>query len=178
MMISRVCGAGIRSAMRRHFVQAGPAGPQAKFAEEPPGSLAYADLPRAREGVVCLTTGHLALACNPVAGNRAARTPLSLFTSSDNGESWQDRIELESEAGEFYYPAVVATETGPAISYTWNRRRIAVARIAFDGEKDFAAAIQIDAHRLDPPTNQEIRVFVLAGRVPFASARREPRRSN
>jgi len=69
---------------------------------------------------------------DPVAGNRAARTPLSLFTSSDNGESWQDRIELESEAGEFSYPAVVATESDLAISYTWNRRRIAVARIAFD----------------------------------------------
>lgn len=79
-----------------------------------------------------LGNGCLALVCNPVAGNWAARTPLSILFSWDNGESWPSRIELETEPGEFSYPAVIAA--GPehedlVVTYTWNRRRIAYLRI-------------------------------------------------
>ena len=74
--------------------------------------------------------GTLALACNPVAGNWAARTPLSVLFSKDNGESWPERFDIETEPGEFSYPALIEFEAGLMISYTWNRRRIAVARIS------------------------------------------------
>jgi predicted neuraminidase len=73
--------------------------------------------------------GTLALICNPVAGNWAARTPLSVLFSKDNGKSWPERIDIETEPGEFSYPAIIEVEDGLMISYTWNRRRIAVARI-------------------------------------------------
>jgi len=74
--------------------------------------------------------GTLALACNPVAGNWAARTPLSVLFSKDNGESWPERFDIETEPGEFSYPAIIEFEAALMISYTWNRRRIAVARIS------------------------------------------------
>jgi predicted neuraminidase len=73
--------------------------------------------------------GTLALVCNPVAGNWAARTPLSVLFSKDNGESWPERLDIETEPGEFSYPSIIEIEDGLMISYTWNRRRIAVARI-------------------------------------------------
>lgn len=74
--------------------------------------------------------GKLALACNPVAGNWAARTPLSVLLSTDNGDTWPDRIDIETGPGEYSYPAIVETPDGLAVSYTWNRRRIALARIS------------------------------------------------
>ena len=90
------------------------------------------DVPNNNSGLdlVRMKNGDLALVCNPVPGNWAARTPLSVLFSRDNGETWPGRIDLETEPGEFSYPAIIETDEGLAISYTWNRRRIAVARIA------------------------------------------------
>lgn len=76
-----------------------------------------------------LPDGTLAVACNPVAGNWAARTPLSVLFSRDNGRSWPARLDIETEPGEFSYPALVANGDHLELSYTWNRRRIAYARI-------------------------------------------------
>jgi len=77
-----------------------------------------------------LPDGTLALACNPVPGNWAARTPLSVLFSRDNGESWPGRIEVETASGEFSYPAIIVEGGGLALSYTWNRRRIAFVRLS------------------------------------------------
>lgn len=71
----------------------------------------------------------LALACNPVPGNWAPRTPLSLLFSRDGGRSWPWRFDVETGPGEFSYPAVIASGEGLALCYTWNRRRIAFLRI-------------------------------------------------
>lgn len=95
-------------------------------------STAYPiEVPNNNSGLdlVRMSSGALALICNPVPGNRAARTPLSLLLSGDNGRTWPERIDIETEPGEFSYPSITETETGLAISYTWNRRRIAVATI-------------------------------------------------
>lgn len=91
-------------------------------------------LPNNNSGVdvAQLPDGTLALACNPVAGNWAARTPLSILFSFDQGESWPERLDVETEAGEYSYPALIPTETGLALAYTWNRRRIAF--LALDRE--------------------------------------------
>ena len=77
-----------------------------------------------------LSDGTLALACNPVPGNRAPRTPLSLLFSRDEGQSWPWRFDVETGPGEFSYPAVIASGEGLVLCYTWNRRRIAFVRIA------------------------------------------------
>lgn len=70
-----------------------------------------------------LADGTLALICNPVA--ERVRTPLSLFLSFDNGQTWPRRLDLETEPGEYSYPAIIPTAVGMAITYTWRRQRIA-----------------------------------------------------
>lgn len=71
----------------------------------------------------------LYLVCNPVAANWGLRSPLSVFKSCDDGESWSKLCDLETEKGEFSYPAVVAGKSKLYISYTYNRRNIALAEI-------------------------------------------------
>ncbi len=75
--------------------------------------------------VARLPDGRLALACNPVAGDWAARTPLRLSLSPDNGVTWTHHVDLASGPGEFSYPAVVATATG--VAATWTDRRTSIA---------------------------------------------------
>jgi predicted neuraminidase len=95
-------------------------------------STAYPlDLPHNNSGIdlARLSDGTLVLACNPVAGGRDARTPLSLLFSRDEGATWTARIDVETGPGEFSYPAVIASGDGLALCYTWNRRRIAFLRM-------------------------------------------------
>jgi predicted neuraminidase len=88
-------------------------------------------LPNNNSGVdvVRMQTGILALACNPVEGNWAARSPLSILFSNDNGKTWPQRLDVETGPGEFSYPALIEDGNGLCVAFTWNRRRIAVARI-------------------------------------------------
>jgi predicted neuraminidase len=102
---------------------------------------AYATtLPNNNSGldVVRLLSGQLVLACNPVAGNWGRRTPLVLMVSADDGGSWADAMALETEEGEFSYPAIIAAGGWVHVTYTWNRanivhRRIAIADLAIAG---------------------------------------------
>jgi predicted neuraminidase len=89
------------------------------------------DVPNNNSGLdlTQMNDGTLALACNPVSGNWAARSPLCVLFSTDNGETWPERVDLETDPGEFSYPAIIEIPEGLAVSYTWNRRRIAVARL-------------------------------------------------
>lgn len=89
------------------------------------------DVPNNNSGidVARLPNGTLALACNPVGERGGARTPLSLLFSDDGGETWPDRLDLETDPGEFSYPALVPDGDGLAVAWTWNRRRIAFARV-------------------------------------------------
>lgn len=71
---------------------------------------------------VRLADGRIALVCNPVS---SGRTPLSLLLSHDNGDSWQERIDLETEAGEYSYPSIVQAADGRLhVVYTWRREEI------------------------------------------------------
>jgi predicted neuraminidase len=52
------------------------------------------------------------------------RSPLNVAISRD-GKHWQAALVLESEKGEFSYPAVIQTKDGLVqITYTWKRQRI------------------------------------------------------
>lgn len=90
--------------------------------------LYLTDLPNPNSGVdlVKLEDGRLLLVYNPTGKNWGARTPLTLSLSTDNGRTWKGIAHLETEAGEYSYPAIVETEDGVAISYTWRRERIRV----------------------------------------------------
>jgi len=71
--------------------------------------------------------GKLFMACNPVKGNWGARTPLALFMGSEDGECWEMFLRLEKAEGEYSYPSLTYTFNGLWISYTYNRKNIAVA---------------------------------------------------
>ena len=85
------------------------------------------DLPNNNSGLdlAKLRDGTLALVFNPVAGNWAARTPLRLALSFDNGATWPRWLDIETEPGEYSYPAIIPTAVGMAITYTWKRERVA-----------------------------------------------------
>jgi predicted neuraminidase len=52
------------------------------------------------------------------------RSPINLAVSPD-GKSWQAGLVLESEPGEYSYPAVIVTPDGKIhTTYTWQRKRI------------------------------------------------------
>ena len=89
---------------------------------------AYAtQIPNNNSGLDLVRTanGTLYLVCNPVEANWGQRSPLSLFVSRDDGESWKKLLDLESGAGENSYPAIIAHDDMLEITYTYNRENIA-----------------------------------------------------
>jgi predicted neuraminidase len=53
------------------------------------------------------------------------RTPLCLAVSHDEGETWEDRITLENEQGEFSYPSIIqGSDSAIHIIYTHQRTRM------------------------------------------------------
>ena len=52
------------------------------------------------------------------------RSPLNVAVSRD-GKAWEAALVLESEPGEYSYPAVIQTPDGRVhITYTWKRQRV------------------------------------------------------
>lgn len=81
-------------------------------------------VPHSNSGLdaVRLADGRIVLACNPV---HEGRTPLALLVSSDNGETWPVRVDLETEPGEYSYPAIIQTrDTRVHVVYTHCRTQI------------------------------------------------------
>lgn len=77
--------------------------------------------PNAGIDAVTLQDGRHLLVYNPVP---KGRTPL-VVAISRNGRDWQQVVTLESDAGEYSYPAVIQTSDGRVhITYTWKRQRI------------------------------------------------------
>lgn len=71
-----------------------------------------------------LEDGRVLMVYNPVGKNWGKRTPLYLASSSDNGQTWANLAALETNPGEYSYPAIVRTAKGIAITYTWKRERV------------------------------------------------------
>ena len=66
------------------------------------------------------------------------RSPLNVAVSRD-GKDWQPAIVLESEPGEYSYPAIIQTADGLVhITYTWKRQR--VRHVVFDPVKAISDA--------------------------------------
>ena len=85
------------------------------------------DMPNNNSGLDCvrMENGTLALVCNPVEKDWGPRSPLTLFLSGDNGDTFRKLLDLETDPGEYSYPAIVAHGNTLYITYTWNRKRIA-----------------------------------------------------
>jgi predicted neuraminidase len=85
--------------------------------------LAATSLPNPNSGIDAanLDDGRMILVYNHTA---RGRSPLNVAIS-DDGRTWQAALVLETERGEFSYPAVIGTSDGHAhITYTWNRKKI------------------------------------------------------
>ena len=55
---------------------------------------------------------------------RQGRSPLNVAISPD-GRAWKELLELETDPGEYSYPAIIQARDGLVhITYTWNRNRI------------------------------------------------------
>ena len=68
------------------------------------------------------------MVCNPLGlsenQDTGPRTPLSIMKSHD-GINWQKLIDLESDQGEYSYPAIIEGNDGTIhITYTWRREKI------------------------------------------------------
>ena len=90
-------------------------------------SVAYpTSMPNNNSGLDCvrMDNGILALVCNPVEKDWGPRSPLTLFLSEDNGDTFRKGMDLETEPGEFSYPAIIAQGDVLYVTYTWNRKKI------------------------------------------------------
>ena len=77
--------------------------------------------PNAGTDAVTLRDGRHVLVYNPVP---KGRTPLKVAVSVD-GKTWREVVTLESDPGEYSYPAVIQSSDGLVhITYTWRRERI------------------------------------------------------
>lgn len=82
------------------------------------------DLPQNNSGLdaIRLRDGRVAVVYNH---STSERTPLNLAVSGDMGRTWKAGPVLESEPGEYSYPAIVQGGDGTLhIAYTWRRQRI------------------------------------------------------
>jgi predicted neuraminidase len=87
------------------------------------GEMALLEVPNPNSGTDALTLrdGRHLLVCNPVP---KGRSPLAVLLSED-GLAWREALTLESEPGEFSYPAVIQAADGKVhITYTWKRLKV------------------------------------------------------
>ncbi len=85
--------------------------------------LQLLDLPNPNSGIDAthLKDGRIVLIYNHTP---KGRSPLNVGISTD-GTAFRQALELETERGEFSYPAVIQTSDGHVhITYTWNRKKI------------------------------------------------------
>ena len=94
------------------------------------GPMSLTALPNPNSGTdaVTLADGRHVLVYNhtgPIPGQWGGRrSPLNVAVSTD-GKQWQAAMVLESEPGEFSYPAVIQTADGRVhVTYTWKRRSV------------------------------------------------------
>ena len=87
------------------------------------GKMSATTLPNPNAGTdaVTLRDGRHVLVYNHTT---KGRSPLNLAVSKD-GQDWQAALVLESEPGEYSYPAVIQTRDGLVhLAYTWKRQRM------------------------------------------------------
>ncbi len=87
------------------------------------GKMTLLDLPNPNSGIdaTTLADGRFLLVYNHTP---KGRSPLNVAVSSD-GKKWEPTLVLESEPGEYSYPAVIQARDGLVhITYTWKRQRV------------------------------------------------------
>lgn len=82
-----------------------------------------------------ISQDHVAMVCNPVSGNWAARSPLSLLLSEDNAKNFRKELDLETDDAEFSYPCIRRYGDELHICYTSRRESIVYAKVIIEGRK-------------------------------------------
>lgn len=94
-------------------------------------SAKITNLPNPNSGIdtVTLKDGRIVLIYNHTS---KGRSPLNIAVSKD-GDKWSDPIVLESEPGEYSYPAIIQAADGKIhATWTWQRKRVKHAVIPLD----------------------------------------------
>ncbi len=94
-------------------------------------SAKITNLPNPNSGIdaVTLKDGRIVLIYNHTP---KGRSPLNIAVSKD-GDKWSEPIVLESEAGEYSYPAIIQAADGNIhATWTWQRKRVKHAIIPLD----------------------------------------------
>lgn len=95
-------------------------------------------IPNNNSGIeIAQDRGCLYLICNPIPGNWAARTPIVIKKSDDNGASFTDFCSLDTDdfdrqtklSAEFSYPSAVVRGGKLYVAYTYFRRQMAFCEI-------------------------------------------------
>lgn len=91
--------------------------------------------PNSGTDAVTLKSGWQLIVYNPTEKTKnnwgGPRSPLHVAVSKD-GVKWKDVLVLESEPGEYSYPAVIQSNDNVVhITYTWNRKRIKWVSVRF-----------------------------------------------
>ena len=97
------------------------------------GELTLTTLPNPNSGTdaVTLSDGRQVLVYNHTT---RGRSPLNVAISDDDGKTWKSAAVLESDSGEYSYPAVIQARDGLVhITYTWKRER--VKHVVLDPDK-------------------------------------------
>ncbi len=84
-------------------------------------------LPNPNSGIdaVRLRDGRIVVVYN---NTKTGRTPLNLAVSADGAE-WKGFHDLETEPGEYSYPAMIQAHNGDLlITYTWQRQKVRFVR--------------------------------------------------
>ncbi len=87
------------------------------------GKMTLLDLPNPNSGLdaTTLADGRFLLVYNHTP---KGRSPLNVALSGD-GKKWEPALVLESEPGEYSYPAIIQSRDGLVhITYTWKRQRV------------------------------------------------------
>jgi predicted neuraminidase len=94
------------------------------------GEMTLGRLPNNNSGTdaVTLADGTHLIVYNHIGGTPGKwggkRSPLNLAASRD-GSTWQAALVLESDPGEFSYPAIIQSRDGRVhLTYTWNRTKV------------------------------------------------------
>lgn len=90
--------------------------------------------PNSAIDVLKLSGDTLAMVCNPDDKNWGSRGTLIVALSYDNGKTWPGKIVLESgnTEDEYSYPAIIGFGDSVAVTYTWDRKKIAFWRATKD----------------------------------------------
>ncbi|MEW5979200.1 MAG: sialidase family protein [Acidobacteriota bacterium] len=113
----------------RMFVRSTAAIGRVCYADSSDGGLTWTDaaplsLPNPNSGIdaVKLRDGRLVLVYNHAT---TGRSPLNLAVSRDDGTTWERFADLETEPGEYSYPAIIqSSDDAVHVVYTWQRKRI------------------------------------------------------